>query len=490
MNVRILLLLVLVFASSCEKYLETAPDQRADVNTPEKVSELLASAYPQGNYITFLEAMSDNAADKGPAAGGGTFVNLDPWRFEDVRSQDMDSPDFYWYACYAAIAASNRALAAIDEQPDPERYRSQKAEAQITRAYAHFMLVTLFAKVYDPITADTDPGIPYVTEPEEVVLVKYDRNTVAYVYEQIEQDLIAAIPNLDDSRYKAPKFHFTTAAAHAFAARFYLFKRDYAKVVEHANRVFPSGNVGDYLRPVNDPAYRAMEFGQKLIDYTSSSNPANILLVEAPSLWGRSYAVYRYAFSASLLTELYFAPNVTGGQFAYMVYGGNDLSYNTPKFREHFVRSGLNANFGMAYNMIPLFVAEEVLLNRAEAYAMLGNYDAAIQDLNVFASKKIFASQNNPYFYPQSHSITSAKLARFYGGPNLRGNIIQAALDFKRREFLFEGLRWFDIIRHGLTVVHKSFDESETHVLGPNDPRRVIQVPQEVVMSGMESNPR
>lgn len=490
MRKRILFLLVLLIGSGCEKYLETAPDLRAKVDSPEKVAELLASAYPQANYITFMEAMSDNAGDKGAAAGGGTPVNADPWRFEDVRARDQDSPDFYWYGCYAAIAAANRALAIIDAVEDSENYRSQRAEALVARAYAHFMLVTLFAKTYNPITADTDPGIPYVTEPEEVVLLKYERKTVAYVYEMIENDLLAGLPDLDDSRYKAPKFHFTTTAAHAFAARFYMFKRDYRKVVEHASQVFRSDHVAGYLRPINEQSYRSMEFAQKLVDYTHSNNPANLLLVEAPSLWGRSYTTYRYAFSAALVSELYFTPNVTGGQYAYMVYGGNDRTYNTPKFREHFVRSGLNANFGSAYNMIPLFVAEEVLLNRAEAYAMLGEYDAAVIDLNTFASKKVYASQNNPFYYPSVHVITPSKLNAFYNSPNLQKNIVSAALDFKRREFLFEGIRWLDILRHGITVTHTSHNLQETHVLGPNDPRRVLQLPQEVVLSGMEPNPR
>lgn len=485
----LLLIAVAAISSGCDKFLETPPDLRAEVDSPEKVSELLASAYPRANYIPFMESMSDNAGDKGPAAGSSDYINADPWRFEDVRNRNQDSPDYYWYGCYSAIAASNRALAVIDAATDGQDYSSQRAEALVARAYAHFMLVTLFSKVYNPITAHTDPGIPYVTEPEEVVLRKYERRTVAYVYEMIEQDLLAGLPDLDDGSYKAPKFHFTTAAAHAFAARFYLFKRDYRKVVEHASQVFVSGNFADHLRPINDPDYRALEYARKEADYTLSSNPANLLLVEAPSRWGRSYGQYRFGLTQDLLSELFYTGNVTGGQYAYMVYGGTELVYNIPKFREHFVQSGLNANYGSAYNMIPLFAAEEVLLNRAEAYAMLGEYDAAIADLNTFASKKVYVSQNDPTYRPTLHGITRAKLLDFYR-LDLQQNIVAAVLDFKRREFLFEGLRYFDILRHNLTVTHITNDRQESYVLGPNDPRRVLQLPQEVVLSGIEPNPR
>lgn len=486
----ILLFILAGVASGCEKYLETAPDLRAEIDSPEKVAELLTSAYPRANYITFTEAMSDNAGDKGAAAGSSEYINSDPYMFLDVRDRNVDSPDFYWYACYAAVAASNRALAVIDAATDGLDYSSHRGEALVARAYAHFMLVSLFAKAYNPITAGTDPGIPYVNEPEETVLKKYERRTVAYVYEQIEKDLIEGLPLLDDSRYSVPKYHFTQAAAHAFASRFYLFKRDYQKVIEHATSVFPSGNAVSYLRPINNTAYRSLEYYAKQADYTIATNPANLLLVEAPSIWGRSFAAYRYGFTHALLAELFFSGNPTGGQYAYMVYGGTELVYNIPKFREHFVRSDLNANYGTPYNMIPLLTAEEVLMNRAEALAMTGQFDAAIADLNTFASTKVFVSENNPVYSPEAHRITAAKLANYYGNPSLERNIVQAVLDFKRREFLFEGLRYLDILRHELPVTHVSYDGKETYLLGPSDPRRVLQLPQEVILSGMEANPR
>ena len=40
---------------------------------------------------------------------------------------------------------------------------------------------------------------------------------------------------------------------------------------------------------------------------------------------------------------------------------------------------------------------EEVLLARAEAYAMLGNYDGALDDLNMFAACRIDDYAYGPY---------------------------------------------------------------------------------------------
>lgn len=486
----ILLVLTLgIFFAGCSKYLEQAPDQRAVLDSPEKVSELLTSAYPQASYYAFAEAMSDNAGDKGPGIGVVTFMNLDPWTFTDVRSRNQDTPDFYWYSCYAAIAAANRALTYISSVADPERYQSQKGEALLARAYAHFMLVSFFAKSYDEYTADTDPGIPYVTDPEEELLVKYERKTVAYTYDMIEKDLVAGLPLLDDSRYKSAKYHFTKSAAHAFATRFYLFKKSYDQVIVHANQVFVGTEIGTMLRPNNSQAFLSMEYFESQAEYTKAENPANILLVEAASNWGASYSSLRFGFTSELLAQLIFRPNVTGANFAYLIYG-QESSYNIPKFRTHFVRSGLNANYGISYNMIPLFTSEEVLLNRAEAYAMIGNHTASITDLNTFASKKVFYSQDYPIYDPEVHRITSAKLISFYQNLDLQVCLVNAVLDFKRREFLFEGMRYLDILRHRLPVVHETKDRLEKYVLGPNDLRRTLQLPQEVRMSGLEQNPR
>ncbi len=67
------------------------------------------------------------------------------------------------------------------------------------------------------------------------------RKTVAYVYEMIEKDLLEGLPLIKDVSYTVPKYHFNIAAANAFASRFYLVKRDYAKTLSYANAVFPVG---------------------------------------------------------------------------------------------------------------------------------------------------------------------------------------------------------------------------------------------------------
>lgn len=476
------LLFSLLLISGCQDYLEQAVDQRTQLDSVEKVSELLATAYPQADYATFTEALSDLAMDKGLGPVVVDQVNENPYFFQDVESKEQGSPDFYWNACYTAIAASNHALEAIRNAADPAAYSAQRGEALLARAYAHFMLVTLFSKVYDPATAATDPGIPYVTEPEKVVMGQYERRTVAYVYEQIENDIITGLPLINNNAYRIPKYHFNLAAAHAFAARFYLFKKDYEKVLYHSSLVFPGGDIGSNLRPWVE-VYSRLTANESLAIYTQASESANLLLVETASLWARNYGRYRYGLATPIVNYLYRSPNVTGARWVFPLYTQGTDNWLILKFREHFVRSGANANIGFPYTIFPLFTAEEVLFNRAEANLELGNTEAARADLNLFASTRI------EEYNSRTHNITNAKLRNFYGTNDIKDGLMAALLDFKAAEFVHEGMRWFDILRHGITVQHPTVN-GELLILEAGDPRRVLQIPQEATLAGIEQNPR
>src|SRR3954447_4326420 len=125
----ILLGTALVF-SGCSKYLEKEPDNRAKLTDPQKVAQLLGTAYPQASYLAFNEAMSDNATDKGQ--GVISTTNSDSYFFNDVQDNSQDSPEYYWNATYAAIAASNQALDAANKASDPESYSRERGEALVT----------------------------------------------------------------------------------------------------------------------------------------------------------------------------------------------------------------------------------------------------------------------------------------------------------------------------------------------------------------------
>jgi hypothetical protein len=474
--------ILLITGAGCKKFLEQSPDNRAVLNSPEKVSQLLGTAYPQANYMAFCESISDNVADKGIGALDRT--NIDPFNFKDVANNQEDSPEFYWNACYKAIAAANQALEACATAKDPERYSAQKGEALVCRAYAHFMLVTFFSKAYDPNTAGSDAGIPYVLKPEKIVFEQYERKTVQYVYEMIEKDLLEGMALIDDKQYSVPRYHFTKAAAYAFASRFYLFKRQYAKVVEYASKVFPNNNVVSVLRPWNSE-YRILTYNELWSRYAKATEPANLLLVETQSVWARNYIGVRYGLDAEKSSEILLAPNVTGGTrvFRYQLYTAGTNNYFIPKVNEYFVRESINAEIGFAYVMVPLFTTEEVLFNRAEANVFLNNINDVVSDLNAYASTRIYN------YNATAHNITASKIRSFYRTSDNQQGSLQAVMDFKRAEFVQEGMRWFDLLRYKIPVVHPT-SEGPTLTLKGDDPMRVFQIPDVAKLAGIAQNPR
>lgn len=477
---------LLFTTTGCKKFLDKNPDNRASLNSPEQVSQLLGTAYPQANYMAFCESISDNVADKG--AGVQDRTNIDPFFFQDVNNKDQDSPEFYWDGCYTAIAAANQALETIrNAGADSTLYKAQKGEALVCRAYAHFMLVTFFSKPYSArsgSTSATDLGIPYVTTPEKVVFQQYDRKTVAYDYQMIEQDLLQGLPLIDDTKYSVPHYHFNKAAANAFAARFYLFKQDYAKVITYANAVFATGNVTSLLRPWNT-TYRTMTPQDMFAIYEKATEPANLLLVETASNWARNYYTVRYSLTSDKRDEI-LNDNVTGGdwEFSYHMYTAGTNNYLIPKINEYFVRNSVNANIGVPYVMVPLFTAEEVLFNRAEAYLFQNNLNGCLTDLNTYASTRIRD------YDPAKHTITTAKLASHYTGiTNSLDQALNCVIDFKRAEYMQEGMRWFDLLRYDIPVTHTTF-EGQTLTLASGAKMRVFQLPGTVKLSGMPLNPR
>ncbi len=476
--------------SGCDNYLDTIPDNRTDIDTPEKISELLVSAYPTGSYHAFCELMSDNVEDNYTNSTPSQIYSK-PYFWQDVLQIDTDSPQNYWASCYSAIAAANQALESIKTLGDKPSLNPQRGEALVARAYAHFMLVNLFAKFYDVATATSDLGIPYVTESEKVVIKQYSRGTVKLVYDMIEKDLLEGLLFISDQTYKVPAYHFNTNAANAFASRFYLYKKDYDKVIQYASRVAGTAGFATNMRNWNTN-YAQKSFTIISTEYSQATEKSNLLLAETGSFWGRYWAAgLRYGLNINTGRNLYYSNHPAGpivrnvnrqGDLAYSLFGGENGVF-IPKYNELFVRVSPTANIGNGYNMNPLFTTEEVLFNRAEAYLYKGDATNCLADLNTFLSLRIIG------YNPALYTLTVAKNNAFYNTTNAGGALLQTILDYRRREFMHEGMRWFDLLRYKIPVTHNNLGGT-SQTLTADDKRKVLQIPQESALSGMPLNPR
>ena len=478
----------------CNDFLDKSPDSELDVdiNSEEKIAELLTGAYPEASYIPFLEPRTDNVEER--VNGVHSRLNESMFFWEDYDQEDLDTPLNYWNACYKGIAQANKALELLSRYPKSERVKALYGEAFLLRAYLHFMLVNIWSEPYGG--KSTNPGIPYITKPEKNALVDYQRGTVNEVYAKIEKDLKLGISLVSDTYYKHPKFHFNKKAAYAFASRFYLMKGEWKEVIAYADYVL-GGDPKTQLRPWRQYA-NELEFNHK---YAAAGEPANLLLTTTESRLARTTPSEKYGSTFNTVDKIFAQKGIEGGgDYAKMnfigtyIFTSSAAPVTTGRYLAKFDELSNSESTGTKprglYVTNVLFTVDEVLLNRMEAYAMLKNYSHAIDDFLQYMQGKFgFMPSVDRAVYTSTNSNNYNIYTPFYGLTLKQLAMVKLFLDFRQKEFYQEGLRWFDIRRFHLAV-KRSSKSSYYFPLEKEDLRKVLQIPTEAIQRGLTANPR
>jgi hypothetical protein len=181
------------------------------------------------------------------------------------------------------------------------------------------------------------------------------------------------------------------------------------------------------------------------------------------------------------------------------VYIRNSQDYGVflPKNNEMFEYTDKVANIGLPHIVRAEFTAEETLLCRAEALVYLNRLPEAMADLESWNTSHLVTNRLTntiiKSFYMPTNKLFVKKLNPTLISSNFtisadQEPYIHCVLHFRRIETLFDGLRWFDLKRYGIEITHK-IGRTRVENLLINDPRRAIQIPQEVIGAGMEENP-
>lgn len=483
--------------TSCEDFLDTMPDQRAELNSVKKVKDLLVSAYPKGSELVMEEMMSDNRMDNTDKYGQPSTLHKELYFWEDVTEIGQDTPYFLWNECYSAIAAANQALEAIKNLGNPSEAIPYKGEALMCRAFSHFILANMFCMAYGT-DASIDLGIPYMMKPETTIGEVYERGTLQETYEKIDADIEAALPLLSGEAYEVPLYHFTPKAAYAFAAQFNLFYNKFDKVVEYATKAIGEDPTS-VLRNMNGYAQFPTS-KEYTLAYVDKDEPANLLLTPRLSWWGYGgYTSQRYGHSRTICEEQTIwseAPWIATSAYE-SVMGYGDASIFVPKL-EYFTEIA-NAITGSFYgwNVTFAFTTDKTLLNRAEAHVLAKEYDLAVQDLQYWlkkrGAKKIPTKEEFNAFYETAEPDKNGKPLNpkfdFALEEGLQTNLLKAVIHIRRIETVHEGERWQDIKRFGMEVTH-NVDKWEPVVLASHDLRKAMQLPAAVLEAGMQPNSR
>ena len=96
----------------CEKFLDTLPDNRTELDTPEKISAILTSAYPNKCPKLMMQYGSDNFMDLGKQHGTRFLIQQEAYLWQDMTAMGNDNTRFLWQTHYSAISNANQALEA------------------------------------------------------------------------------------------------------------------------------------------------------------------------------------------------------------------------------------------------------------------------------------------------------------------------------------------------------------------------------------------
>lgn len=514
-----LLAMPLMFFTACSDFLDTAPDNRIEINNTDQITPLLVSAYPNKSAALMGEMSSDNVMDNG-AQFDAMLLQEQLYNWEDPTDTDDDGPYGLWESCYAAIASANQALEGIEMLGNPANLNPQRGEALVCRAYSHFLLSSIFCMPYNPNTADQQLGIPYTKETEKDVIVPHERGTLAQTYKLIEEDIKEGLPLITDASYKVPKYHFNKKAANAFAARFYLYYQKWDKVIEHATAAI-GNNPANTLRQWEEDFGSLSLVSDVAAQYISEKKTANLLISTAYSSAGYvtgPYSIYqRFGHGQEIYNKE--TINVNGPWHARggLVMADFIISVKQknpfPKIVTYFEYTDKASQIGYRHTVSVPFTVDETILCRAEAYVLSSqhNYTKALEDINnwiVYHSNRsadrgsdLTVDDVNNFYDPLPYEPAMVNIATerslkkklnpegFTVNAGTEENLIQLILQLRRLEGLQEGLRWHDLKRYGIEFSHNHAGRSP-EVLTKDDQRRAIQLPQDVINAGITANPR
>ncbi|WP_057940211.1 RagB/SusD family nutrient uptake outer membrane protein, partial [Algoriphagus resistens] len=347
---------------------------------------------------------------------------------------------------YQQILFANIVLAELENFSEEEKqatdWKELKGAALFYRAYAYFGLARAFCLPYDRATAEGELGLVLRTSPD--IDSPLPRANLEETFDRILNDLTASRELLAD--LPAVNTRPSKAAAYAMLSRVYLYQGNFEGSLENAelalgifstlidyNSVDPSpsrpfvGNFGEVI-------YYSEVFSQLFYFYFSGSAISPDLIDQ-----------YR---DGDLRKELYFYP-----RDGFMAYRGQ-YSYLVNPFG------------GLA--------VDELLLNKAEAEARLGEESEALNSLNLLLEKR---------FTPESFEPLSG----------LNGEeLINTILVERRKELVLRGIRWGDIKRLnvlGADITLKRTINGEEILLPAGDLRFALPIPQkEIGRSGIQQN--
>lgn len=446
------LILAITLVASCTEWLDLRPESEIVLEdywqTEAQATSVLSAGYRALTLDQSIERMmvwgelrSDNVIE-------GSNSYLDMLR---VLNVNITPTNYYanWGVFYQIINYSNTFLHYApqvvnkDQNFTESKLHQLEAEALAIRAFTYFYLVRAFRDV------------PLILEPSIDDLQDYDqpKSTEAVILKQIIDDLLKAKQNIraDYGKGAYNKGRFTRNAVNALLADVYLWAQQYDNCIAVCNEI------------LQDKSLQLVD-GEKVINevfYLGNSRESIFELQFDKDLQHNNSVNWMYGYAGVPDGQLSFPKYLTSeGNFSPFNYAASAIKESTDDIREnHFYGKTVNGTGYSIFKYAVIQVTEnadgtftpryrtsaattnwlvyrlsDIILMKAEALVQLN------RDVNDLRNALQLVNTTYLRSNPTADSLSFTAYAN-------QSDMEKLVLRERQRELMFEGKRWFDLMR-------------------------------------------
>lgn len=444
-------LTVSTLLASCSKdFIEKLPEDAVSSSTAitdkSSMQSALNGAYAElralGIYGADLPIMGDLLADNSFVQTGNTGRFLTTYQYTFINDDSYFST--IWNNSYTAILRANNIINAT-ATGDQTAIDELKAEAHAIRALVYFNLVNVYARNYDD---STGLGVPIVLEDDPANKPK--RSTIGQVYNQIQSDLQTSLASIGEY---SSSITISKYAVEALLAKTYFYTRQYDKALSTAKDVID--NSGFTL------ANSASAYASFWENAAAKTDQVEVLFeVDADAINNNASSDLARMYNNGY-NDLYCDSTF------YSTYSATDvrrtllLEGSTKVGKSAYVVNKYPNGSNTDRDNIKVIRLAEVYLIAAESAARLNQTAVALTYLNTLAQNR-----------------DKSLIAYVVTGDALIDTIISE----RRKELAFEGNRFSDLNRLGMTITRRvnqgGLSVTSTYLSVPySDYRRIGPIP-------------
>ena len=249
-----------IVISSCSKVddflgAEPSKSSKKTIQTAEQLDQVLASYtlyFPENPDMALASDDFECSAKVHDAKTGGYFGASQLVHCLWNTENNVDNRYYTWMKEYQKAYYANLVLANIESVTGDEAYKANlAAEAHFLRAYTYFQIALAHTLYY---TGSNGAELGITLKNSISFEETSARSTLAETWDFIDADLQEALKitkKFKNSDGKNQTWRGTTVSVKAFAARYYLYRADYAQALKYAQEVLGEYS---YLKDYNNPA--------------------------------------------------------------------------------------------------------------------------------------------------------------------------------------------------------------------------------------------